>query len=196
MLTEVTSVEVAEWDSCGELRKFMPMNLSLFPKAVSVKFSGDLTDTVIHSFLPANRISKLRHLHLEDVQSDARGCTSTEATIQFLNGLVGKCTALKSLTVIDSEFNLDDPTAKRPTEWTAFAQFLSSVKGNLEVFYFKSHGDGDGDLDSADRVYDPELYRESIQKILDDGNWPHLRKVTILPPKKQPKKQKKGRKSK
>ena len=183
-------MEIAEWDSCDQTREYMPPTLFLFPKAVSVGFLGDLTDTLVDFILPINKISHLQHLYLEDFQSFAEGLTSTEATSGFLNALVGKCTALKTLTVIDLEVNLDDPTADRPTEWKAFARFLDSVKGTLEVFYFKIHGDGIVDPE----CYDPELYREAIQRILDNGTWPRLRKVTILPPKKERKEQGQGRK--
>ena len=185
MFTEVMSVEIAEWDSCGEIAEWVPENLTLFPKAISIKLSGVLTDTVIQSVLPANRISKLQHLHLEDVQSHAHGCTFTEATIQFLNGLIGKCTALKSLTVIDSEVFLDDPTADHPTGFTALARLLESVKATLENFHFECHGLRHEVTYGS--LYDPQLYpqlyRASIERILSHGNWPRLRKVIILPPK-------------
>ena len=186
-LTEVTTVEIAEWDSCGQFRKFMPKNIFLFPKAITVKLQGVLTDTFTEYVLGTSKIRQVQHLHLVDFESETVGYTSTEATIMFLDGLVGKCTALKSLIIINSDLNLDDPASDRDTEWKHYARLLESVKSTLEILRFKSHAFG-----GSGRLHDDIVYRNSIEKILNHGNWPRLRKVTILPAKKQPQKKTQG----
>ena len=188
-LTEVKSVKIAEWDSCGEFRKFMPKSLSLFPKATSFSSWGVLLDTFTSYIISDGRIPQLQHLHLEDFQLMKTGRDDIETTINFLDNLVGKCTALKSLTIIAPDDYLEDPESDRDTVWKAYLRLLQSVKASLEIFYFKSHPSTAGDVKWG-YIYNPALYRDGFQRILDHGSWPRLRKVTILPPKQQPKKQK------
>ena len=188
-LTEVTSLEITEWDHCGEIRKFTPKNMTLFPKVTSVTLFGYLWDTTTSSIIPDSKIHQLCHLHLIDLDISAIG--QEVGTINFLDNLVGKCTALKSLTIIAPDVILNDPESDEDTLWKAYLRLLGSVKESLEVFYFESHPSTAGGIKWC-FGYNPALYSDSLQQILDDGKWPRLRKVTILPPKKQPKKQEQG----
>ena len=181
-LTKVTSVEIAEFDSVGQFRRNIPKNLTLFPQVTSVSLVGDFTDTFVFSVITPRKAPQLQHLHLDTVRLEALGQSDEDTTIRFLRGLLGKCTRLRSLVVIDSATNLLFPNGGPEILLPVYLDFIQSVQGTLEKLHFESKDDMPfGGISGTSP--DPELLEISnkVQQVLRRGTWPCLRKATILP---------------
>lgn len=183
-LIKVTSVEIAEFDSVGQFRRNIPKNLTLFPQVTSVFLEGDFTNTFVFSIVTPRKAPQIQHLHLTNVQLEGLGQVDTETTIRFLRGLLGKCTNLRSLIVIDSAVDLLFPNGNPEVLWPVYIDFIDSVRGTLEVLHFESQPDVlpfESRRNTSRR--DSELLEISnkIQQVLRRGTWPCLRKATVLP---------------
>lgn len=180
-LTEVTSVEFTEWYPCRQFHHYTPKDIYLFPKVVSISFQGYLIDTFAKYILPSTKASQLEYLRLEHFKPAGAGQSVTETTIQFLRGLLGKCTRLRSLTVIDDLLYLGgDPEVL----WPVHVDFIDSVRGTLEILHFESKTDmWPTESRSNNTSPGPGLSEISnkVRQVLIRGTWPCLRKATVLP---------------
>ena len=174
-LTEVTSVEFAEWDFCGELSYYLPKNIFLFPKVASISFQGDLTDTFVGYLLPDTDASQLQHLRLENFQINV----DMELTILFLNKFAARCTKLKSLMVFEHEMELTSPEGDLGTGLSAYVRIIESARETLETLYFEIRDFELGNFPSKES--DLKEITSTIQAVLGHGIWPRLRKATVVP---------------
>ena len=179
LLTEVISVEIDQDNIKGYPRAMIPPGLSLFPKATSISMFGKLTDTFVHAVLPVIKARQLRHLRLSHVQLDGPDAYLMDLTIKFLNSLTTRCTSLKSLNIVDSDYHILEPCSAQggATMSTAYIKFLESVRETLVTFSFRCRNFNGDDEEPEDAL----KVTDSIIQVLKRGTWPRLQKVTTFP---------------
>ena len=172
MLTNVSEISVMQYGipmstSCVDV----PTGLTLFPTVKSITICGSLIDAIVQVLLPISKVSQLQRLRLGKLHMFRDVGMTTETTGPFLANMVGQCTNLQSMTVIDDEDDLRYPCRALGTTCTIYASFIDSTRGTLKYLFYRCRRPYMSNLQVANQ----------IQQVLDHGSWPCLIEAKVHP---------------
>ncbi|KAG7006625.1 hypothetical protein G7Y79_00013g033970 [Physcia stellaris] len=174
MLVNVSHVEISRTSLHLRQHRYL-RDLSLFPIVTSISLVRRVHDILVETVLASNKASqlqtlKLRHVSIGETRHHRKEGPESP-TIRFVNSLTGECTKLRSLTIVHDWSSLvDQDDWLKTTLLTSYLALLRSVSGTLETLHFELS-------------YRPDpWFFEAVQAVLQDGTWPRLRKVIVLPP--------------
>ena len=177
MLVNVSHVEVSRTSLHLRQHRYLK-NLSLFPNVTSISLVRRVHDILVESILASNKASQLQTLELCHVSIGETRHHRKEgpesSTIRFVNSLTGECAKLGSLTIVHDWSSLvDQDDWLKTTLLKSYLALLKSVSGTLETLHFEASG------------YPDPWFFEAVQAVLQEGTWPRLREVVVLPPERE-----------
>lgn len=166
-----------------------PDNVHLFPNAISIQLCGTMGRSLIGSILHPDKLSKIKHLNLDDLQVLTQepvrfvdtprkvGVHKTASLFGLLTQMKDRGTALRSLTIRIpwSDGMHHCPASIFPFILTPYDQFyaelaafLDCVRGSLEIFVLDRYRHP-----IRDSQPDPQC-GVSLFPVLTSGTWPRL----------------------
>ncbi|KAF2116301.1 hypothetical protein BDV96DRAFT_47887 [Lophiotrema nucula] len=214
-ITEVDIAFMTNW------REFDEVPRSLFSTAISVSLAGIASHALIASIINSIDPSKLRHLRLNNLQTFAEPqstllqlsedeirshrCDRPGAVQGYLEPLIGRCPALRSLHILTTAEFVEQTLNLRPSpiwsleceaEHRRYAEiggFVDSVKSTLREFVFE-HGPDVDYFGNSPGVHSERAFASSnldnplpmdyyfdtyILPVFWTGSWPKLERIIV-----------------